>query len=156
MAVTHPSTNQSRHCLTSVISRELVCRGYGVAPATPSVALESHLCLSSSSPQLASVNKHGLDGPTRYYVHIYSTYDYGFVFFCHLEARCTFDPSDPLTAVRSCAIVVVGVINQDRAPMVINLICQIEVLNVCLKCSCGLKKDYFINFTWNVALAYLQ
>ncbi len=33
MAVTHPSTNQSQLCLTSVISQELVCqRGYGVAP----------------------------------------------------------------------------------------------------------------------------
>ncbi len=33
MAVTHPSTNQSQRCLTSVISRELVCqRGYGIAP----------------------------------------------------------------------------------------------------------------------------
>ncbi len=34
MAATHPSTNQSQRCVTSVISRELVCqRGYGVALA---------------------------------------------------------------------------------------------------------------------------
>ena len=33
MAVTHPSTNQSQCCLTSVILRELVCQhGYGVEP----------------------------------------------------------------------------------------------------------------------------
>ncbi len=38
MAVTHPSTNQSQRCLTSVIPRELVCqRGYGVALELPLV-----------------------------------------------------------------------------------------------------------------------
>ncbi len=33
MAIAHPSTNQSQRCLTSVISRELVCQcGYSVVP----------------------------------------------------------------------------------------------------------------------------
>ncbi len=44
MAVTHPSTNQSQRCLTSVISWELVCqRGYGIAPKKLSVDPEELL-----------------------------------------------------------------------------------------------------------------
>ncbi len=40
MVITHPSTNQSQHCLTLVISRELVCQhGYGVAPKVDNLNL---------------------------------------------------------------------------------------------------------------------